>query len=56
MSPRFSTLIAFLKARLSREGYLRLHLTLGAFLLIGATWLFGLIAEDVVTKPSDGVS
>ena len=33
------TLIAFLKARLSPEGYLGLHLTPGAFLLIGATWL-----------------
>jgi undecaprenyl-diphosphatase len=39
----------FLKARLSREGYFGLHLTLGAFLLIAATWLFGLIAEGVNT-------
>ncbi len=49
MSRSFARLIAFLKARFSPEGYLGLHLTLGAFLLIGATWLFGLIAKDVVT-------
>jgi undecaprenyl-diphosphatase len=39
-----------LKARLSPEGYLGLHLTIGALILIGATWIFGAIAEDVVTK------
>ena len=49
MAPRFAALIDFLKARLSRQGYLGLHLTIGALLLIGATWMFGLIAEGVVT-------
>jgi membrane-associated phospholipid phosphatase len=34
---------------LSREGYYGLHLTIGALLLVGATWMFGAIAEDVVT-------
>lgn len=47
---RFPKQIAFLKARLSPEGYLGLHLTIGALILIGATWLFGAIAEDVVTE------
>ena len=46
---RFSPQIAFIRARLSPEGYLGLHLTLGAIVLIGATWLFGGVAEDVVT-------
>jgi len=43
------SLIAFLRARLSPTGYMGLHLTLGVFCLIGAGWLFGSIAEDVVT-------
>jgi undecaprenyl-diphosphatase len=46
---RFSPQIAFIRARLSPESYLGLRLTLGAILLIGATWLFGGIAEDVVS-------
>jgi undecaprenyl-diphosphatase len=41
--------LAFLKARLSPEGYLGLHLTLGALILIASTFLFAAIAEDVVT-------
>ncbi len=45
---RFSPQLAFVRARLSPEGYLGLHLTLGAIVLIGATWLFGGVAEDVV--------
>ncbi len=35
--------------RLSPQGYLGLHLTIGILLLVGASWLFGGIAEDVVT-------
>ena len=46
---RFAKQIAFVKARLSPEGYLGLHLTIGALIMIGATWLFAAIAEDVVT-------
>ena len=49
MAPRFAALTAFLKARLSRQSYYGLHLTIGALLLVGATWLFGAIAEGVVT-------
>lgn len=49
MKPR-SKLITSLQARLSPQGYLGLNLTLGALVLIAATWLFGSIAEDVVTR------
>ncbi|MEP7276410.1 MAG: bifunctional DedA family/phosphatase PAP2 family protein [Betaproteobacteria bacterium] len=45
---RLSPLFEFLRARLSPTGYLGLHLTMGAVILIGAGWLFGAIAEDVV--------
>ncbi len=45
---RPAKLITFLKARLSPEGHLGLHLTLGALLLIATTWIFGMIAQDVV--------
>ena len=46
---RFAPQIAFLQARLSPEGFLGLDLTIGATILIGASWIFGGIAEDVVT-------
>jgi len=46
---RFATPLAFVRARLSPDGYLGLQLTTGALILIGASWLFGGIAEDVVT-------
>lgn len=46
---RFAPQIAFVKARLSPRSHLGLNLTLGALALIGASWLFGGIAEDVVT-------
>jgi undecaprenyl-diphosphatase len=45
---RFAPQLAFLHARLSPQGYLGLHLTIGVLLMIGASWLFGGIAEDVV--------
>lgn len=35
--------------RFSPSGYLGLHLTMGVFILIGASWLFGSVAEDVMT-------
>ena len=44
---RLAPLTAFLRARLSPEGYLGLHLTLGALVMIAAGWLFGGIAEAV---------
>jgi undecaprenyl-diphosphatase len=49
---RFARQVAFLKARLSPEGYLGLHLTAGALIMLGATWLFAVIAADVVTADS----
>ncbi len=45
---RFAPQLEFLRARLSPQGYWGLHLTVGALVLIGATWLFGGIAEDIV--------
>ena len=46
---RFAPQLEFLLDRLSPRGYLGLHLTIGILLMIGASWLFGGIAEDVVT-------
>ena len=48
-SHRFASLSAFLRARLSPEGYLGLHLTIGALVLMVSALFFGLIAEDVAT-------
>jgi hypothetical protein len=45
---RFAPLLVFLQARLSPQSYLGLQLTTGALILIGASWLFGGVAEDVV--------
>jgi membrane-associated phospholipid phosphatase len=49
MSRRFDRPIAFIRARLSPDSYLGLQLTVGAVVLTGFAWLFGGIAEDVVT-------
>lgn len=43
-----SRLRRFIAARLSPEGELGLHLTVGLLLLLCAAWAFGKIAEDVV--------
>ena len=45
---RLARAFAFIRARLSPTGQFGLQLTLGALMLIGAAWLFGGIAEDVV--------
>jgi membrane protein DedA with SNARE-associated domain/membrane-associated phospholipid phosphatase len=47
---RFAPQLEFFRARLSPGSYLGLHLTMGALVMIGAVWLFGAIAEDVVTR------
>ena len=47
MSDRFVALNAFVKARLKREGRYGLQLTIGALFLIGATYLFSLIAHHL---------
>ncbi|MBU1709704.1 MAG: phosphatase PAP2 family protein [Proteobacteria bacterium] len=48
LSGRLAPVREFLLERLSPKGYLGLHLTLGVLLLIGSSWLFGGIAQDVV--------
>jgi membrane-associated phospholipid phosphatase len=42
-------LVRFMQARLSPAGYLGLHLTLGVLILLGASWLFGVLVEDMLT-------
>ncbi len=42
--------VRFLQARLSPEGYLGLHLTVGMLLIILTCWSFGEIAEDLSTR------
>ena len=46
---RFSKQLAFLQARLPPGSYLGLQLSAGVAVMLGASWLFGGIAEDVVT-------
>ena len=46
---RYSRQIAFIRARLSPDSYLGLRLTVGALVLTGFSWLFGGIAQDVVS-------
>jgi undecaprenyl-diphosphatase len=48
LSLRFAPQLEFLLNRLSPRSYLGLHLTIGVLVIIGATWLFGGIAQDVV--------
>jgi undecaprenyl-diphosphatase len=48
----FPRLRRFVEARLSPEGETGLHLTIGVLLMLGAAWIFGGIAEDVVTGDS----
>ncbi len=45
---RLAPQLAFLLARLSPEGYLGLHLTVGVVVMVLGGWLFGGIAEDVI--------
>lgn len=46
MPRRFDGALRFLQARLSPEGYLGLHLTVGMLLIILTGWVFSEIAED----------
>ncbi len=39
----------FVRARLSAEGRFGLHLTIGGVLFIAGAWLFGGVAEDLIT-------
>lgn len=45
---RYAGQLTFLQARLSPRGYLGLHLTIGALVLIASAWLFGGTTEDVI--------
>lgn len=45
---RFAPHLQFLRNRLSPEGYLGLQMTIGLLFFVGASWLFGGIAEDVM--------
>ena len=49
---RFAREIGFFQARLSPEGYLGLHLTVGVLVILGADWWFGDIAEDMSRNAS----
>ncbi len=44
---RFPKQVAFLQARFSPKGYLGLQLTIGALVLISATWFFVSLSEDL---------
>ena len=46
-SRRFERPVRFLRARLSPEGYLGLHLTIGLLVIVAAGWWFADIAEDM---------
>lgn len=46
---RFHREFSFVQARLSPDGLFGLHLTIGTAVLVGAVWLFGGIAEDLIT-------
>lgn len=46
---RFEPQIHFLQRRLTPGGYLGLHLTVGMTVIVLAAWVFGAIAEDVLT-------
>jgi membrane-associated phospholipid phosphatase len=45
--PYFERLIRFLRTRLSPDGYLGLHLTIGLLVIVAAGWWFADIAEDM---------
>jgi membrane-associated phospholipid phosphatase len=47
---RFARQVRFLQARLSPEGYLGLHLTVGLLVILAAGWCFADIAEDMSRK------
>src|SRR3954469_15475853 len=49
---RFERQIRFLQARLSPEGFLGLHLTIGLLVIVGGAWWFSEIAEEVSRDPA----
>ena len=55
VSRRFTRQVRFLQARLSPEGYLGLHLTIGLLVIFAAGWWFGDIAEDMSRDAAKGL-
>lgn len=55
LSRRFASQVRFLQARLSPEGYLGLHLTIGLLVIFAAGWWFGDIAEDMSRDAAKGL-
>jgi membrane-associated phospholipid phosphatase len=49
---RFERPLRFIRARLSPEGYLGLHLTIGLLVIVGTGWWFADIAEDMSRNPA----
>ena len=49
LQQRYASQLAFIRARLSPQGYFGLQMTIGALVLIAASWLFGVVSEDVLT-------
>ena len=49
LQDRFRREFSFVQARLSPVGLFELHLTIGTVFFVGAVWLFGGIAEDLIT-------
>jgi len=47
---RFAPQIRFLQDRLTPGGYLGLHLTVGATIIVLASWWFGGVAQDVLAR------
>ncbi len=47
---QFPAQMNWLEARFSPAGYLGLHLTFGALALLTTAWIFGSIAEDIVSR------
>ena len=45
---RYPRAWTFIAGRFAREEYLGLHLTIGLILSLGALWLFGGVAEDII--------
>ena len=42
--------LSFVRARLSPEGLFGLYFTIGTVVFVGAAWIFGAMAEDVVNR------
>jgi undecaprenyl-diphosphatase len=50
LGSRFERPIAFIRARISPQSYLGLQLTIGTIVLVSMSWVFGWIADNVVSS------